>query len=109
MDGTYFPAGFGAGGAVTFTMIGAEYTTAGVSFGPASADTACTGTISGANVSATAGNLLNQGRIAANGTVELRAQQDLHNLGGQISGDVQATAGGPWTRLRTRAWSFTSA
>ena len=27
----------------------------------------------------------------------------------RISGYVQATAGGPWTRLRTRAWSFTTA
>jgi hypothetical protein len=25
----------------------------------------------------------------------------------RISGYVQATAGGRWTRLRTRAWSFT--
>jgi hypothetical protein len=27
----------------------------------------------------------------------------------RISGYVQATAGGRWTRLRTRAWSFTTA
>jgi hypothetical protein len=27
----------------------------------------------------------------------------------RVSGYVQATAGGPWTRLRTRAWSFTTA
>jgi hypothetical protein len=27
----------------------------------------------------------------------------------RISGYVQATPGGPWTRLRTRAWSFTTA
>jgi hypothetical protein len=26
----------------------------------------------------------------------------------QVSGYVQAAAGGPWTRLRTRAWSFTT-
>ncbi|MDL5364131.1 hemagglutinin repeat-containing protein [Xanthomonas sp. NCPPB 2654] len=52
------------------------------------------GTISGANVSATAGNLLNQGRIAASGTVELQAKQDLLNLGGQIAGrDVLLSAG----------------
>ncbi|MBN6152550.1 hemagglutinin repeat-containing protein [Xanthomonas sp. AmX2] len=52
------------------------------------------GTISGANVVATAGNLLNQGRIAASGTVELQAQQDLLNLGGQIAGrDVLLGAG----------------
>jgi hypothetical protein len=27
----------------------------------------------------------------------------------RICGYVQATAGGPWTRFRTRAWSFTTA
>jgi hypothetical protein len=27
----------------------------------------------------------------------------------RISGYVQATAGGPWTKIRTRAWSFTTA
>jgi len=52
------------------------------------------GTISGVNVSATAGNLLNQGRIAGTGTVSLQAQQDLLNLGGQIIGrDVLLSAG----------------
>ncbi|WP_369935200.1 hemagglutinin repeat-containing protein [Xanthomonas tesorieronis] len=52
------------------------------------------GTISGVNVSATAGTLLNQGRIAATGTVALQAQQDLLNLGGQIVGrDVLLSAG----------------
>jgi len=52
------------------------------------------GTISGVNVSATAGNLLNQGRIAGTGTVSLQAQQDLLNLGGQIAGrDVLLSAG----------------
>ncbi|MCT8276567.1 hypothetical protein, partial [Xanthomonas translucens] len=44
------------------------------------------GSISGVNVSATAGNLLNQGRIAGTGTVALQAKQDLLNLGGQIAG-----------------------
>ncbi|MCI2245824.1 hemagglutinin repeat-containing protein [Xanthomonas sp. PPL568] len=53
-----------------------------------------TGTISGANVSATAGNLLNQGRIVSSGTVALQAKQDLLNLGGQIAGrDVLLSAG----------------
>ncbi|WP_430542146.1 hemagglutinin repeat-containing protein [Xanthomonas sacchari] len=53
-----------------------------------------TGTISGANVSATAGNLLNQGRIVSSGTVALQANQDLLNLGGQIAGrDVLLSAG----------------
>ncbi|MCW0447430.1 hypothetical protein NB706_000264 [Xanthomonas sacchari] len=52
------------------------------------------GTISGANVSATAGNLLNQGRIVSGGTVALQAKQDLLNLGGQIAGrDVLLGAG----------------
>ncbi|WP_185814554.1 hemagglutinin repeat-containing protein [Xanthomonas sp. SS] len=52
------------------------------------------GTISGVNVSATAGTLLNQGRIAGTGTVSLQAQQDLLNLGGQIIGrDVLLSAG----------------
>ncbi|WP_255423604.1 hemagglutinin repeat-containing protein [Xanthomonas sp. GW] len=52
------------------------------------------GSISGANVSATAGNLLNQGRIAGTGTVALQAKQDLLNLGGQIVGhDVLLSAG----------------
>ena len=27
----------------------------------------------------------------------------------RVSGYVQATKGGPWTRFRTRAWSFTTA
>jgi hypothetical protein len=27
----------------------------------------------------------------------------------RISGYVQATAGGPWTRFHARAWSFTTA
>jgi hypothetical protein len=27
----------------------------------------------------------------------------------RVSGYVPATAGGPWTRLRTRTWSFTTA
>ncbi|UYK88827.1 hemagglutinin repeat-containing protein [Xanthomonas sacchari] len=53
-----------------------------------------TGTIGGANVSATAGNLLNQGRIVSSGTVQLQANQDLLNLGGQIAGrDVLLSAG----------------
>ncbi|UYK80689.1 hemagglutinin repeat-containing protein [Xanthomonas sacchari] len=53
-----------------------------------------TGTIGGANVSATAGNLLNQGRIVSSGTVALQANQDLLNLGGQIAGrDVWLSAG----------------
>ncbi|PPU83914.1 filamentous hemagglutinin [Xanthomonas sacchari] len=53
-----------------------------------------TGTISGANVSATVGNLLNQGRIVSSGTVALQANQDLLNLGGQIAGrDVLLSAG----------------
>ncbi|MCW0443816.1 Deoxyribonuclease CdiA [Xanthomonas sacchari] len=53
-----------------------------------------TGTIGGANVSATAGNLLNQGRIVSSGTVQLQANQDLLNLGGQIAGrDVWLSAG----------------
>ncbi|NYF22157.1 filamentous hemagglutinin [Xanthomonas sp. JAI131] len=52
------------------------------------------GTISGVNVSVTAGNLLNQGRIAGTGTVALQAKQDLLNLGGQIAGrDVLLSAG----------------
>ncbi len=52
------------------------------------------GTISGVNVSATAGNLLNQGRIAGTGTVALQAKQDLLNLGGQIAGrNVLLSAG----------------
>ncbi|MCC4598329.1 hemagglutinin repeat-containing protein [Xanthomonas campestris pv. phormiicola] len=52
------------------------------------------GTISGVNVSATAGTLLNQGRIAGTGTVALQAKQDLLNLGGQIAGrDVLLSAG----------------
>ncbi|WP_267113612.1 hemagglutinin repeat-containing protein [Xanthomonas sacchari] len=53
-----------------------------------------TGTISGANVSANVGNLLNQGRIVSSGTVALQANQDLLNLGGQIAGrDVLLSAG----------------
>ncbi|NIJ74062.1 MULTISPECIES: hemagglutinin repeat-containing protein [unclassified Xanthomonas] len=53
-----------------------------------------TGTISGANVSANVGNLLNQGRIVSSGTVALQANQDLLNLGGQITGrDVLLSAG----------------
>nr|WP_267096262.1 hemagglutinin repeat-containing protein [Xanthomonas sacchari] len=53
-----------------------------------------TGTISGANVSANVGNLLNQGRIVSSGTVQLQANQDLLNLGGQIAGrDVLLSAG----------------
>ncbi|WP_429001991.1 hemagglutinin repeat-containing protein [Xanthomonas sacchari] len=53
-----------------------------------------TGTISGANVSANVGNLLNQGRIVSSGTVALQASQDLLNLGGQIAGrDVLLSAG----------------
>ncbi|WP_425510107.1 hemagglutinin repeat-containing protein [Xanthomonas indica] len=60
----------------------------------ATADLSNSGTISGANVSATAGNLLNQGRIASGGTVALQAKQDLLNLGGQIAGrDVLLSAG----------------
>nr|WP_230956503.1 hemagglutinin repeat-containing protein [Xanthomonas translucens] len=52
------------------------------------------GSISGVNVSATAGNLLNQGRIAGTGTVALQAKQDLLNLGGQIAGrNVLLSAG----------------
>ncbi len=52
------------------------------------------GTISGVNVSATAGTLLNQGRIAGTGTVALQAKQDLLNLGGQIAGrNVLLSAG----------------
>ncbi|WP_409975947.1 hemagglutinin repeat-containing protein [Xanthomonas graminis] len=52
------------------------------------------GTISGVNVSATAGTLLNQGRIAGTGTVALQAKQDLLNRGGQIIGrDVLLSAG----------------
>ncbi|MBD7923456.1 two-partner secretion domain-containing protein [Xanthomonas bonasiae] len=52
------------------------------------------GSISGVNVSATAGTLLNQGRIAGTGTVALQAKQDLLNLGGQIAGrDVLLSAG----------------
>ncbi|MDY4341359.1 hemagglutinin repeat-containing protein [Xanthomonas sp. LF07-6] len=53
-----------------------------------------TGTISGANVSANVGNLLNQGRIVSSGTVQLQANQDLLNLGGQIAGrDVLLSTG----------------
>ncbi|WP_267085908.1 hemagglutinin repeat-containing protein [Xanthomonas sacchari] len=53
-----------------------------------------TGTIGGANVSANVGNLLNQGRIVSSGTVQLQANQDLLNLGGQIAGrDVLLSAG----------------
>ncbi|WP_255423937.1 hemagglutinin repeat-containing protein [Xanthomonas sp. SI] len=60
----------------------------------ATASLSNSGTISGVNVSATAGNLLNQGRIAGTGTVSLQAQQDLLNLGGQIIGrDVLLSAG----------------
>ncbi|WP_425512739.1 hemagglutinin repeat-containing protein [Xanthomonas translucens] len=52
------------------------------------------GTISGVNVSATAGTLLNQGRIAGTGTVALQAKHDLLNRGGQIIGrDVLLSAG----------------
>ncbi|WXF85363.1 hemagglutinin repeat-containing protein [Xanthomonas translucens pv. undulosa] len=52
------------------------------------------GSISGVNVSATAGTLLNQGRIAGTGTVALQAKQDLLNLGGQIAGrNVLLSAG----------------
>ncbi|EKU23729.1 two-partner secretion domain-containing protein [Xanthomonas graminis] len=52
------------------------------------------GTISGVNVSATAGTLLNQGRIAGTGTVALQAKQDLLNRGGQIIGrDILLSAG----------------
>jgi hypothetical protein len=51
------------------------------------------------------------GRLPANAAM-LAATAPLH--GGtvyhvRVSGYVQATAGGPWTRLRTRAWSFTTA
>ncbi|MEL4892115.1 hemagglutinin repeat-containing protein [Xanthomonas protegens] len=60
----------------------------------ATANLSNSGTISGANVSATAGNLLNQGRIVSSGTVALQAKQDLLNLGGQIAGrDVLLSAG----------------
>ncbi|WP_043085088.1 hypothetical protein, partial [Xanthomonas sp. SHU 308] len=60
----------------------------------ATANLSNSGTISGANVSATAGNLLNQGRIVSGGTVALQANQDLLNLGGQIAGrDVLLSAG----------------
>jgi len=68
------------------------------------------GTISGANVSATAGTLLNQGRIAASGNMQLQAKQDLLNLGGQIAGrnvllsagnDLRSTTGGGALDLRS--------
>nr|WP_228508307.1 hemagglutinin repeat-containing protein [Xanthomonas phaseoli] len=51
------------------------------------------GVIAGADVSVTAGNLLNQGRISGTGTVALEARNDLLNQG-QIQGrDVALVAG----------------
>ncbi|WAH62626.1 hemagglutinin repeat-containing protein [Xanthomonas hortorum] len=51
------------------------------------------GTIAGADVSITAGNLLNQGRISGTGAVSLEARNDLLNQG-QIQGrDVALVAG----------------
>ncbi|MFY0449429.1 filamentous hemagglutinin N-terminal domain-containing protein, partial [Xanthomonas codiaei] len=51
------------------------------------------GVIAGADVSVTAGNLLNQGRISGTGTVALEARNDLLNQG-QIQGrDVGLAAG----------------
>ncbi|WP_017166328.1 hemagglutinin repeat-containing protein [Xanthomonas phaseoli] len=51
------------------------------------------GVIAGADVSVTAGNLLNQGRISGTGTVALQARNDLLNQG-QIQGrDVALVAG----------------
>ncbi|MEP9439371.1 hemagglutinin repeat-containing protein [Xanthomonas euvesicatoria] len=51
------------------------------------------GVIAGADVSVTAGNLLNQGRISGTGTVALEARNDLLNQG-QIQGrDVALAAG----------------
>ena len=51
------------------------------------------------------------GRLPANAamlaaTAPLAAGTEYHV---RISGYVQATAGGPWTRFRTRTWSFTTA
>ncbi|MEE7565799.1 S-layer family protein, partial [Xanthomonas sp. Kuri4-3] len=63
-----------------------------------------TGTVSGTDVSLTAGSLLNQGKVAGTGTVVLQAQQDLLNLGGQVQGrDVALVAGGNLTSEAGRA------
>ncbi|MEQ2334161.1 hemagglutinin repeat-containing protein [Xanthomonas euvesicatoria pv. euvesicatoria] len=61
------------------------------------------GVIAGADVSVTAGNLLNQGRISGTGTVSLQARNDLLNQG-QIQGrDVALAAGNNLVSEASRA------
>ncbi|MFB8967754.1 hemagglutinin repeat-containing protein [Xanthomonas euvesicatoria] len=61
------------------------------------------GVIAGADVSITAGNLLNQGRISGTGTVALEARNDLLNQG-QIEGrDVGLAAGNNLVSEASRA------